>query len=122
MIANPQRLHPENPPISPTSLSLLPDYDLSSISNTVEGNALKTSHTESHGAIQHGSKILIHLDHDEEVGTDTHKEAEESGSGSGLFINQEYNEVTTFQTDLSTILNSMISFKVDGSGKRSKIR
>ncbi|KAK1906662.1 Receptor-type tyrosine-protein phosphatase zeta [Dissostichus eleginoides] len=121
VIANPQRLHPENPPISSTSLSLLPDYDLSSISNTVGGNALKKPHKESHGAIQHGSKILIHLDNDEEVGTDTHKEAEESGSGSGLFINQEYNGVTTFQTDLSTILNSIISFKVDGSGKRSKI-
>ncbi len=46
---------------------------------------------------------------------------EGSGSGSGLYDNnQEFDGVTTAKTDLSTILNSTISFKVDNTGKKSR--
>ncbi|XP_035852266.1 receptor-type tyrosine-protein phosphatase zeta-like isoform X2 [Sander lucioperca] len=49
--------------------------------------------------------------------------AEGSGSGSGLYsnrLNQEFDGVTTVKTDLSTVPNLTIRYKVDDTGEKSR--
>ncbi|XP_071357909.1 receptor-type tyrosine-protein phosphatase zeta isoform X2 [Trachinotus anak] len=128
-----------------SSLSLLPDYDLSTISlsktNSVEGNTPNTSHSQSDSRVQDG--LNISPDNEEEAMTAGHKDdhsfssvtsffdpkdldlsdrATGSGSGSGLDsnrLNQDF-EVATVRTDLSTPPSLTVSFKVDDTGEESR--
>ncbi|XP_045927993.1 receptor-type tyrosine-protein phosphatase zeta isoform X2 [Micropterus dolomieu] len=134
--------------ITAYSLSLLPDDDSCTINlsktNTVEGNTPKASHNQIDGRIQDHLNILPDPNNEKQARTDRHKSsffdakgltlprpynseesntdraAEGSGSGYGHYSNRLNQEFDAVMTDLSTIPNSVISFKVDNTGKKSR--
>ncbi|KAM7366913.1 hypothetical protein PAMP_014849 [Pampus punctatissimus] len=132
------------------SVSLLLDYDLSTI-NLSKANTVKGNTSQANGRIHDGLNILAYPHDEEEAGTDGHKEdniytsvpsnfdskgltlprlskSEEtntdgSASGSGFYSNTrnwELDGVATVNTDLSATLNSTVIFKVDDFQKKSR--